>query len=152
MHVGKLLHNWLDNACHSVDKRLRRTLFAAAETLTHCKKLSIFGLGRHFNRDAKVKHNIKCIDRLFGNQHLHSKKELFYQWMITFLLKKNKHPLIIVDWSGLTRCGKYHFLRASIAVQGRALTLYENAYLFSEYGSQKNTSSLSKHIAKNVAP
>lgn len=137
MHVSKLLHKWLDNACHSVDKRLRRTLFAATETLTHCKALSIFGLGRHFNRAAKVKHNIKCIDRLFGNQNLHAKREIFYQWMIKFLLQGNKQPLIIVDWSGLTRCGKYHFLRASVPTKGRALTLYEHTYPLSEYASQK---------------
>ena len=86
MHVKELLHKWLDNACHSVDKRLRRTLFGATETLTGCKSLSIFGLGRYLNRSAKVKHNIKCIDRLFGNRHLHCKKELFYQRMIQVLL------------------------------------------------------------------
>jgi hypothetical protein len=30
--------------------------------------------------------------------------------MITFLLNKNKHPIIIVDWSGLMRCGWIGFL------------------------------------------
>jgi hypothetical protein len=137
MHVRKLLHNWLDNACFSVDKRVRSTLFSATETLTRCKALSIFGLGRNLNRTAKVKHNIKCIDRLFGNVHLHSKKELFYQWMSRFLVKDNARPWVMVDWSGLTRCGRYHFLRASIPTQGRALTLYECAYPVSAYMSQK---------------
>lgn len=137
MHIGQLLHSWLDNACSGVDKRLRRTLFAAIETLIRCKSLTIFGLGRHFNRSAKVKHNIKCIDRLFGNAHLHLKKELFYQWMARFLVNDNIHPLIIVDWSRLTSCGKYHFLRASIPTKGRALTLYECAYPLSKYMKQK---------------
>ena len=137
MHVGKLLHNWLENACFSVDKRTRRTLFSATETLTRCKALSIFGLGRHLPRSANVKHNIKCIDRLFGNKNLQAKKHVFYKGITEFLLKNNNRPLIIVDWSGLTRCGKYHFLRASIPTEGRALTLYECAYPLSEYMKQK---------------
>jgi hypothetical protein len=137
MHVVKLLHNLLDNACQSIDTRLRRTLFAATETLTRCKELSIFGLGRNFTRTAKVKNNIKCIDRLFGNTHLQKKRELVYQAMTHYLVKGNKRPLILVDWSGLTRCGEYHFLRASISAKGRALTLYEQAYPLSEYTSRK---------------
>jgi hypothetical protein len=59
MHAAKLLHELLDNACHSVDKRLRKTLFLSAETLIISKKLSISGLGRSLNQIAKVKHNIK---------------------------------------------------------------------------------------------
>ena len=137
MHVAKLLHKMLDNACLSIDKRFRRILFSATETLTRCKALSIFGLGRNLNRTAKVKNNIKCIDRLFGNVNLHSQKELFYQHMTTVLLKGNQRPLIIVDWSGLTRCGKYHFLRASVPTKGRALTLYEQAYPLSNYADPK---------------
>ena len=63
MRAAKLLHDLLDNACQSIDKRLRRTLFEAAETLAHCKHLSIAALGRHLPRKAKVKHTIKCMDR-----------------------------------------------------------------------------------------
>ena len=36
MRAAKLLHDLLDNACQSIDKRLRRTLFEASETLAHC--------------------------------------------------------------------------------------------------------------------
>ena len=50
MRAAKLLHDLLDNACQSVDKRLRRTLFEAAETLAKCKHLSIATLGRHLPR------------------------------------------------------------------------------------------------------
>jgi hypothetical protein len=67
MRATQLLHDLLDNTCQSIDKRNRKTIFAAAETLTRCKQLSIATLGRSLNRPAKVKHTIKCIDRLFGN-------------------------------------------------------------------------------------
>jgi hypothetical protein len=137
MHAAKLLHDLLDKACQSIDKRLRKTLFSAAETLTNSKQLSIVSLGRSLNREAKVKHNIKCMDRLFGNCALHAKRKVVYQGMIEKLLQNNKRPIIIVDWSGLTRCGAYHFLRAAISVSGRALTLYEQVYPLKEYIKEK---------------
>ena len=137
MHVVKLLHKLLDKTCSAVDKRVRRVLFEAAETLTRCKQLSIFSLGRCLNRTAQVKNTIKCIDRLFGNRTLHAKGKLFYQEMTALILRRNKRPIIIVDWSGLTRCGAFHFLRACVPVGGRTLTLYEQAYPLKEYTSQK---------------
>lgn len=70
MHAARLLHDLLDKACETIDKRLRKTLFEAAGTLTRCKQLSIVSLGRHLDRKAKVKHTIKCMDRLFGNRSL----------------------------------------------------------------------------------
>lgn len=151
MPVAKLLHKMLDKACGTIDKRLGRTLFSATDTLSRYKALSIFGLGRHFKRAAKVKKNIKCIDRLFGNKNLHKKKAVFYQSMTRFLLDGNKQPLIIVDWSGLTRCGKYHFLRASTPAKGRALTLYEETYPLSKYASQKTHRAFLKKL-KTLLP
>jgi hypothetical protein len=137
MHARKLLHSLLDKACKSIDKRLRTILFSAAETLIFCKQLSIANLGRSLQRSAKVKHKIKCIDRLFGNERLHRQRKYFYKSMAGLLVSGNKRPVIIVDWSGLTPCGNYYFLSASLAVNGRALTLYENAYPLKEYVSQR---------------
>jgi len=136
MHAGKLLHKIIGKSCE-IDKRILRTLFQAAETLTRCRKLSIFGIARALTRPAKVKHLIKCIDRLFGNKTLYSKKRQVYQAMINLLLQGNPRPIIVVDWSGLTRCGTYHFLRAAVTVKGRALTLYEQSYHISEYTNYK---------------
>lgn len=76
MHAAQLLHDLLDNTCQSIDKRIRKTLFSAAETLMRCKQLSIATLGRSLDRFAKVKHTIKCIDRLFGNRALHAHRKL----------------------------------------------------------------------------
>ena len=57
--------------------------------------------------------------------------------MTRLLVGTQRRPVIIVDWSGLTRCGEYHFLRASIAVGGRALVIWESTYTEKEYSSVK---------------
>jgi hypothetical protein len=99
--------------------------------------LSIASLGRSLNRSAKVKHSIKCIDRLFGNKTLHKKRINFYRNTIRLVLKNNKRPIILIDWSGLTPCGAFHFLSGSVAINGRSLTLYDQAYPLKEYTSEK---------------
>lgn len=137
MHAAGLLHDLLDNACQKIDKRLRKTLFEAASTLAHCKQLSIVSLGRYLKRDANVKHNIKCMDRLFGNQRLHEQAIQVYRGMANYLISPQTRPIILVDWSGLTPCGAFHFLRASIAFKGRSLTVYDQAYSLKDYN--KNT-------------
>lgn len=151
MHVKGLLHTLLDKSCFFIDKRIKRALFEAADTLAHCKKLSIVALGRSLKRQAKIKHKIKCMDRLFGNQTLHKKRIIFYRGMVFHLLRDNKRPAIIIDWSGLTRCGAYHFLSASIAVGGRTLTVYEQAYEAKEYNKLKTNRQFLTTL-KNILP
>jgi len=136
MHAKELLHKIIGKSCQ-IDKRIIKILCEAAATLTRCRKLSIFGIARALHRTTKVKHQIKCIDRLFGNKTLHNKRNQIYQEMLNMLLCGNKRPVIIVDWSGLTRCGTYHFLRAAISAKGRTLTLYEQSYHTSEYANYK---------------
>lgn len=150
MHAEKLLHKIIGKSCQ-IDRRIINTLFEAAATLTHCKKLSIFGIARALPRAAKVKHLIKCIDRLFGNKALHNKRYQFYQAIINLFVKGNFNPIIVIDWSGLTRCGEYHFLRAAMTVKGRTLTLYEQSYHISEYGNYKTHKNF-LHILHSLLP
>jgi hypothetical protein len=136
MHAEKLLHRIIGKSCQ-IDKRILRTLFEATETLTRCKKLSIVGIARGLTRPAKVKHLIKCIDRLFSNKRLHNDKLQLYRAMVNLIVGNITRPIVVVDWSGLTSCGTYHFLRAALAVKGRTITLYEQSYHISEYTSYK---------------
>lgn len=155
MHAEELLHKIVGKSCQ-IDKRIVRTLFEAVATLIRCRELSIFGIARSLPRIAKVKHLIKCIDRLFGNKTLHDKRYQLYQAMINSVLRGNARPIIVVDWSGLTRCGAYHFLRAALTVRGRTLTLHEKSYHISEYAKYKThkefLSTLKALLPKNCHP
>ena len=137
MHIGKLLHKVFVPASQNIDKRLHRSLLESVLTLSDCKHLSIAGIGRCMLSKTAVKHTIKRIDRLFGNTRLHERRQSYYQMMVKLLIGTNPHPVILIDWSGLTRCGEYHFLRASVPVGGRALVIWESTYREKEYTSQK---------------
>lgn len=137
MHFSELLHCVFAHTSIGVDKRVHRTLLKAAETLCECRHLSIAGLGRHLRSCAGVKHVIKRVDRLFGNWRLHARREQYYRVMVQWVVGQQSRPVITVDWSGLTRCGEYHFLRASVPVGGRALTIWEGTYREEDYASAK---------------
>jgi hypothetical protein len=137
MHALKVLHNKLQKACPFIHKKRLAVLMLATQALLIDQRLSLTQLGRRLISKALVKHNIKRIDRLLGNRHLHQERSRIYQFMSQALLKGNQRPLIIVDWSELTTDRDYHLLRASLPVGGRALTLYEEVHSQKDIGSPK---------------
>jgi DDE family transposase len=146
MHSEQLLHRVFDATSQTIDKRLHRCLLKAASTLSDCKHLSIAGLGRCLISSTAVKYSIKRIDRLFGNLRLHQRRYVYYQTMVNLLIGSNPKPVILIDWSGLTRCGEYHFLRASVPVGGRALVIWESTYREKDYTSQKTHRAFIKEL------
>jgi len=52
----------------------------------------------------------------------------------------------LVDWSGLTRCGAFHFLRASVPVGGRGLPILDMAFSRKDYASLKTHKAFIKRL------
>jgi hypothetical protein len=92
------------------------------------KKLSVTGLGRAIKSEAYEKHNIKRADRLIGNPMLNQERPMIYRALVAILIGQYRQPVILVDWSDLSDDRKFHLLRASLAVGGRALTLYKESH------------------------
>ena len=128
MHALKVLHKKISNACPFIHQKRLTTLLLATQSLLHNQRLSLTQLGRSLSSRTIAKHSIKRVDRLLGNIHLLSERKNIYKFLCSELLKNNKRPVIIVDWSDLTTMRDRHLLRASIPVGGRTLTLYEEVH------------------------
>jgi len=156
MRLSSLLHTLFVNASKSLDKRVHKALMLAAETLSKHKHLSIAGLGRQLPTPAKVKHNIKRIDRLFGNKKLQTNIANYYADIANHLIKPGSRPVIAIDWSGLTKCGEYYFLRASIPCKGRALPILDMTFKLCDYTAPKShkvfLNTLSQIIPNDYCP
>ena len=100
----------------------------ASKALLDCKTLTLTELGRNLPTSARTKHNIKRIDRLLGNTHLHQERLALYQWHASFIYSGNPMPIVLVDWSDIREHKRLMALRASIAFKGRSVTLYEKSY------------------------
>ena len=128
MYALKVLHKKLRLACPFIHQKRLTILLLATHALLIGQRLSLTQLGRGLFSGALTKHKIKRVDRLLGNPHLHQERNEIYQFLCSELLKGHSQPVIIVDWSDLTKERDYHLLRASVPMGGRALTLYEEVH------------------------
>lgn len=121
-----------------------KALYWAIGVLIVGNRLSLTALGRAARGPAYTKHNIKRVDRLLGNRHLHKEVSGIFGGLANLLLSGKKRPVICVDW---TPVGEEHYaLVASVPVDGRALPVYEEVYL----KKHNNTQHAHKRFLRNL--
>ena len=118
MHILRFLRTHLHTNCPAIHATRLTALLSAVEALLHHPRLTLTEMGRAFRSPALVKHNIKRIDRLLGNGHLHGERSPLYAVLTEWLLAKVAAPRSIVDWSPLTADQQWQLLRASVPVRG----------------------------------
>ena len=139
MKVIDIIQNDVSLAHPEIHKTRLNTLFTFVHSGLIEQKLTVTYLGRGLKRFSKTdkKHDIKRADRLCANTHLHSERIEFYRYMTESLIVKDRHPLLIVDWSPINGNEIFQLLRVSIPMGGRALTIYEKTYEESELNTGK---------------
>lgn len=128
MQAEQVLHKLLDRTCSSMHKKRREALRVNLKAALHGQSLTVTHLGRAISSQAKEKHCIKRADRLLSNGHLHAERLTIYSTVSELLIGTRVRPVIVVDWSDMDDCKRHFLLRASIAVEGRSLTLYEEVH------------------------
>jgi hypothetical protein len=131
----KVLSQWLANRLVVGHAARAAALLRVVQALIAGGKLSLTHLGRSLGSKGHVKHQIKAVDRLLGNQHLQRERDDIYRAIVRTLLLGNKRPVIIVDWSDFELGRQWLMLKAAIPVGGRAISLYERVFSFKRYNS-----------------
>ena len=130
MKAIKLLHKNLAAACPDMhDVRLKALMAGVTSAITE-HQVTVTGLGRNLKAYSRTqtKHDIKRMDRLVGNKHLHNERKEIYQYLATQLIGPQKHPILIADWSSIPGNKIFQLLRISIPMGGRSLTVYEQCF------------------------
>jgi len=128
MQAREVLHKLLIKTCgemHAVRREALETVVWAGLT---SQRMTVTGLGRAIGGIAREKHNIKRADRLLSNPHLQSEREVMYGVLARRLVGSQRHPVLLVDWSDLDEWRRNQVVRVSLAVEGRALTVYEEVH------------------------
>lgn len=128
MHATRLLHDRLCSQCPEIHLKRVQSLIAAVTALLSVRRLCVTALGRALHSSAKVKHNIKRIDRLVSNAHLLVERRAIYRALGRWLIASNTQPIIIVDWSPVSFDDRLYVLRAAVPLGGRALPIYEEVH------------------------
>lgn len=92
------------------------------------KALTLTALALGIARHSSLRHRIKCVDRLLGNPHLDSERIAAYRALAGEWLSGLAQLIIVVDWSPVTDDMQWHLLRASVVVEGRSITLFEEVH------------------------
>lgn len=101
------------------------------------KALTLTALALGTKRATSLRHRVKCVDRLLANAHLEGERLDVYRALAHAWLSELPQLLIVVDWSTLTADQKWHWLRASVVVDGRSITLYEEVHARKHLGARK---------------
>jgi hypothetical protein len=96
MHL-RVLSQWLDDQGVIRHAARASALARVVRALLMGGKLGLTHLGRSLNGAAKEKHQIKSVDRLLGNRHLHSERDAIYAAIARTLLLGNLRPVVIVQ-------------------------------------------------------
>jgi hypothetical protein len=133
MHVKGFLHKLLTPVMHKTRvKALSEVVVSAVCT----KELKLTALGRGIETGIQERSGIQKVNRLLGNQHLLEAKEIVAKEVAHLLIGPKKHPGLIVDWTKFSN-SKDAVLRAALATQGRALTIYEERHPIKKMGNRK---------------
>ncbi|MCU7961408.1 IS4 family transposase [Shewanella sp. SW32] len=157
MQVLTILHQSLYQHCPEIHQKRLNTLMVACRALINADCLTLTHLGRHIDgTSTHTKHSIKRMDRLLGNPHLHHERMAVYQWHAKWLLTAHTMPTILVDWSDMREGRELIALRASIAIKGRSITLYERTFPLIQQGTQtahnQFLNELHKVLPDNITP
>ncbi|WP_295449792.1 IS4 family transposase [uncultured Thiodictyon sp.] len=137
MHTSTLLHFWLGQWLSCIHSKRLLALFDMVTACVAGAGLSITSVGRRLEGPTTLKHKIKRADRLIGNPHLYGERTAIYGALCQATLARIPEPLILIDWSDIKADQSFHLLRASIAVGGHALTLYEEIHPNCHYGNPR---------------
>ena len=128
MQAQQVLHKILINTCPEMHKVRRDAIQATVIAALTGRRLSVTDLGRAIHSQTSHKHQIKRVDRLLSNSHLHGEVKGVYSALSHCLPGGQSRPLILIDWSDMDTYKQHFVLRASLALQGRSVTLYEEVH------------------------
>jgi hypothetical protein len=128
MHANQIVARILDGVQDWMHASRWRALCDVANAAASGAPVSLTGLALRTRRSTALRHRVKCVDRLLGNAHLGIERQAIYAALAQRWLSGLPQLLIVVDWSSLSADLRWHWLRASVVVEGRSLTLYEEVH------------------------
>jgi hypothetical protein len=128
MQTRKIVARVMDSCAASMHASRGRALGDATLAAVTGSGLTLSALALGLARATAMRHRVKCMDRLLGNRHLGAQRQEVYRALSRCWLADLPRLLIVVDWSPLTADQQWQLLRASVAVDGRSVTVYEEVH------------------------
>ena len=128
MQVQSIVQQLLEVVCPGMHWVRRASLAASVLGALRGRRLTVTAIGRALPGRTSQKHAIKRADRLLSNRHLHAQRVQHYQDLCRLFIGVRTRPVLLIDWSDLDACKRHFLLRASLAVNSRSITVYEEVH------------------------
>lgn len=137
MHAHTIVTRVLSPCLISLHAKQAKALLRATSALVQGALASLSGIALCLNAHTRLKHRVKSVDRLLGNTSVEGARQHIYGALAHRWLKDVEHILVVVDWSDLSKDQHWQLLRASVAVEGRSVALYEEVHAQKYLGNPK---------------
>lgn len=151
MHAFHIIQSFLRAQLPSMHAK-RRDCLARMGEAARIYGLGVVKMAKGLASESKLKHRIKCSDRLLSNPHVSRERVSVYEALAQQLLASCSRVGIVVDWSELRTDGSMHLLRASALVKGRTFTLYEEVHHQKKLASPVVHKSFMKTLKRILPP
>ena len=128
MHAEGIVARILNPCLTKIHAKRAAALTRATAALLRGGITSLSAIALHLSRGIALKHRLKSVDRLLGNCALQRERFDVYRSLAQHWLQDVRQWLIVVDWSDVTVDQRWQLLRASVVVEGRSITLYEEVH------------------------
>ena len=128
MHAITIVQDLLRKGCPHIHRTRLKGLLLATRAALHASSHTLSNLARALDSQSAVRHRVKRMDRMLGSSALQQECASVYASMARHWRRGNDTPLIVVDWSDLNADRSVQMIRASVALSGRSLTLYEEVH------------------------
>ncbi len=128
MKVQKIVEQTIHKVTKNMHRTRQKTVISCVQSILNGNPVCVTGIGRGISNCAFEKHRIKRADRLCSNVNFQSSAHSIYQQILSEFGHFSSTPLISIDWSDLDDRQENFLLRASIALDGRGITLYQEVH------------------------
>lgn len=152
MHAEGIVARILGPCLTGIHAKRAKALTRAAAALLRGGVTSLSAIALHLGPGIAFKHRLKSVDRLLGNPALHRARGGLYRCLAQHWLKDVAQWLVVVDWSDVTLDQRWQLLRASVMVEGRSITLYEEVHPQRKLGNPKVHRAFLQRLGSIVPP
>lgn len=152
MHAQGIVARILKPCLSDLHAKRAAALTRAVGAVLSGGRVNLSAIALHLRADSVLKHRLKSVDRLLGNVLLHRMRLTLYRQLAQHWLQDVNPWLVVVDWSDVTLDQRFQLLRASLVVEGRSATLYEEVHPQEKLGNPKVQRAFVTRLATFVPP
>jgi hypothetical protein len=152
MHAVNIVARVVGPCLHGLHAKRAAACARAVVAVVLGAALSLSAIALGMRSVTGYRHRVKSVDRVLGNGALHVARAALYAAVAARWLTGVRQLLLVIDWSDLTPDQRWHWLRASVAVEGRSVTLYEEVHPQPRLGNPKVHRQFLARVAKLLPP